>query len=153
MGPIPPFLIASLFFVALAWGPAAAHLLELPAKLGLGREDYQTVQQIYRGWALLGVVVFAELVATGGFAWLSRARPWAALAAAAFLFVVAAQILFWVFTFPANQATANWTMLPADWSRLRVQWEYSHLGGAGLTLAAFVCLLLAARQMLERRWQ
>jgi len=63
---VTAFLIASLLLVALAWGPAAAHLLELSAKLDLGREDYQTVQQIYRGWALLAIVVFPELIATAG---------------------------------------------------------------------------------------
>ena len=39
----------ALFFVALALGPALAHLLELPNKITLAREDYLTVQQIYRG--------------------------------------------------------------------------------------------------------
>jgi len=148
-----PFLLASLFFVALAWGPAAAHLLEMHAKLDLGREAYQTVQQIYRGWALLGFVVLGELIACAGFAWRSRGEPWAALAAAALGCVVGAHLLFWVFTFPANQATANWTSLPANWSLLRTQWEYSHAAAAALTLSALVCLLLAARQMLERRLQ
>ena len=44
----------SLFTAAIALGPALAHLLELPAKIGLPREAYFTVQQIYRagpGWA------------------------------------------------------------------------------------------------------
>jgi hypothetical protein len=31
---------ASLLFVALALGPALAHLLELPNKIGLSREEY-----------------------------------------------------------------------------------------------------------------
>jgi len=47
----------SLLFVALALAPALAHLLELPNKIGLSHDDYLTVQQIYRGWALLGLVV------------------------------------------------------------------------------------------------
>jgi len=36
----------SLLFVALALAPSAAHLLELPTKLALSRDDYLTVQQI-----------------------------------------------------------------------------------------------------------
>jgi hypothetical protein len=44
--PIPLELIA-LCVVALATVPAAAHALELPGKLRLGREDYLTVQAIY----------------------------------------------------------------------------------------------------------
>ena len=39
----------SLLFAALALGPAMAHLLELPNKINLSREDYLTVQQNYRG--------------------------------------------------------------------------------------------------------
>jgi hypothetical protein len=46
----------SLLFTALALGAAMAHLLELPKKIKLSAEDYLIVQQIYRGWALLGIV-------------------------------------------------------------------------------------------------
>lgn len=52
----------ALLFTALALAPALAHLLELPNKIGLSREDYLTVQQIYRGWALLGFVVVGALL-------------------------------------------------------------------------------------------
>jgi hypothetical protein len=44
---------SSLLFAALALAPALAHLLELPNKIGLARDHYLTVQQIYRVWALL----------------------------------------------------------------------------------------------------
>jgi hypothetical protein len=54
----------SLFFTALALAPAMAHLLELPNKIGLPRDAYLIVQQIYRGWALLGVIVISALVFT-----------------------------------------------------------------------------------------
>jgi hypothetical protein len=38
----------ALLFVALALAPSAAHLLELPNKIDLAREQYFVVQQIYR---------------------------------------------------------------------------------------------------------
>lgn len=44
---------ASVMLTAVAMASGFAHLLELPNKIGLPREDYLTVQQIYRGWALL----------------------------------------------------------------------------------------------------
>src|SRR5512145_1452610 len=44
----------ALLFTALALAPGLAHLLELPNKMTLSREEYLTVQQIYRGWAWLG---------------------------------------------------------------------------------------------------
>lgn len=45
----------SLVFVALALGPSLAHLMELPNKIDLPRDQYLVVQQIYRGWQLLGI--------------------------------------------------------------------------------------------------
>jgi hypothetical protein len=52
----------SLLFTALALGPSLAHLLELPSKINLSAEDYLTVQQIYRGRALLGIVWAGALI-------------------------------------------------------------------------------------------
>ena len=56
----------SLLFVALALAPAMAHLLELPNKIGLSRDEYLVVPQIYRVWALLGFVVVPALAAGSG---------------------------------------------------------------------------------------
>jgi hypothetical protein len=145
----------SLLFVALALAPALAHLLELPNKIGLSREEYLTVQQIYqeyltvqqiyRGWALLGVVVFGALLATLVHALAARGRMKEFRAAVtAFVCIVAAQVVFWIFTFPTNQATRNWTVLPDNWEALRTQWEYSHAAGALLMLGAAVALIHAA---------
>jgi hypothetical protein len=49
---------------------------------------------------------------------LERRRAHRSLSAlAAFSCLVAAQIVFWTVTFPANQATHNWTVIPANWMR------------------------------------
>jgi len=133
----------SLLFVALALMPSGAHLLELPNKMGLSRDDYLTVQQIYNGWALLAVVVFGELISTLALAILSRRRRRESVrAAAAFGCVVGAQVVFWAYTYPMNQATRNWTFLPEVWQPLRAQWEYSHAAAALLNLAAMILLIL-----------
>ena len=135
---------SSLFFVALAFAPATAHLLELANKIGLPREEYLVVQQIYRGWALLGIVVFGALFSTLALAVLTRHRRREFVPAlVAFLCVVATQVVFWTFTFPANQATGQWTMLPGNWEALRVQWEYSHAASALMNLAALVAVIAA----------
>ena len=55
-----------------------------------------------------------------------------------------AQALFWIFTYPANAATVNWTVQPDDWQTLRRQWEFSHAAGALLQLTAMACLSIAA---------
>lgn len=45
--------------------------------------------------------------------------------------------IFFVWTQPANAATANWTTRPEDWLDLRRQWEYSHAINAGIMFVAF----------------
>jgi hypothetical protein len=134
----------SLLFAALALAPAAAHLLELPNKIGLSREDYLTAQQLYRGWALLGIVVVGALLATFAYAVVVRKQRKAfTLTVIALLCLAGTQALFWTFTFPANQLTANWTVLSDNWAVLRSQWEYSHAASALLNLAALVALILS----------
>lgn len=143
------FLIASLLFIALCLVPAGAHLMELPAKMRMSGDDYFTVQQIYRGWALSGIVVLGALISTAGLAWTSRGArllPWAIVALAC---VIAAQVVFWTFTFPANQATSNWTVQPERWESLRMRWEYSHAAGALLNLVALLSLLGATARAID----
>lgn len=133
---------SSLLFVALALAPALAHLLELPNKIGLSRDDYLTVQQIYSGWALLGFVVVGALLSTLVLAVIVRNQPKLFIpAVVAFVCIAGTQILFWTFTFPANQETTNWTVLPDNWMALRTQWEYSHAASAVLNLVALISLI------------
>lgn len=134
----------ALLFTALALAPALAHLLELLNKINLSREEYLTVQQIYRGWALLGFVVVGALLANLTLTIMVRTKPKVfVLNLITLLCIVGAQVVFWMFTYPANQATSNWTMLPENWLRLRTQWEYSHAAGAGLNVIAFITLILS----------
>jgi hypothetical protein len=63
-----------------------------------------------------------------------------ALSLVAFLCIVGTQVVFWTFTFPTNQQTSNWTVLPENWTTLRMQWEYSQAASAVLNLIAFIAL-------------
>ena len=117
---------ASVMLTAVAMAAGFAHLLELPNKIGLSRDDYLRVQQIYRGWALLGIVVTGALVCTVVLALQVRYRPaefYLTIAAASC--IALSLVVFFLFTFPANQQTANWTVLPDNWQELRRRWEYS----------------------------
>jgi hypothetical protein len=49
----------------------------------------------------------------------------------------------WTYTYPANRATDNWTLLPEDWQALRANWEYSHAAGAGLGMIAMITLIIS----------
>jgi hypothetical protein len=134
----------TLMATALALGAALTHALELPNKIDLSREDYFTVQRIYDGWNRLAFLLSVEV--TGMLAlivihWREPAvlRP-VAVALACF---VAAQAVFWIWTFPANVATEQWTMQPENWEQLRAQWEDSHLAGAVFQSGAMAALVVA----------
>jgi cbb3-type cytochrome oxidase subunit 1 len=131
----------AIVFTALALVPAGAHLFELPNKIGLAEEEYFVVQNIYRGWALFGIVLFGALAANLALALMvrrQRAPFWLALAA--FLLVAATLVIFFTWTYPANQATSNWTVVPADWQELRTQWEYAHAANALCSVTLSVLL-------------
>ncbi len=138
------FQFLSLFFTALAMVPALAHVLELPHKINLSGSDYLIVQQIYRGWSLLGIIDVGAILFTLILLVLVRhshkALIFSALAA---VFLIAMLVVFFLFTFPVNQQTHNWTVLPENWLMLRRQWEYSHAAAAALSVGALWALLLA----------
>jgi hypothetical protein len=137
--------IGAILCVAIITAAGLAHLMALPNKIGMTRDHYLIAQQIYRGWAFLGIAEIAALALTVTLAWLYReggARFSLSLAAAVCI-VIGLVIFFW-FTFPANKATANWTTLPQDWEALRARWEYSHAAGAVLESVALVSLVIAA---------
>jgi hypothetical protein len=137
------FFIA-LLSTAMALGGALAHLFELPNKIGLAREAYFTVQQIYAGWDRLAYLLVVELVSMLTLAVLMWHYPRAFYAAAVAIFSLAgAQIVFWLFTYPANVATNNWTLVPADWDAWRRQWEFSHAVGALFQLGAMAALIVS----------
>jgi hypothetical protein len=139
----------SLLAVALAVVPAGAHLFELPNKIGLPQDQYMVVQNIYRGWALFGIVAIAGLLLTAMHTFAVRHQSTAMLlsllAVLCFLLNLA---IFFMFTQPMNVASSNWTQLPANFETARRQWEYSHAANAGLMLIAFASLaasVLASR--------
>ena len=135
----------AMMFVALSLGPLLAHLLELPNKIDLSKERYFVVQNIYRGWAFLGFVVFGALISTLALTVVLRREYLVrTLALCAFLCVTGGQAVFWTWTYPANVATDNWTVAPENWQHLRTLWEFSHAADAVLNLAAMGLLIVAA---------
>jgi hypothetical protein len=127
----------AIVLTALSLVPAGAHLAELPNKIGLDQKAYFAVQNMYRGWALFGIVLFGPLAANLALATMlrrQRAPFWLALAG--FLLMAATLVIFFMWTYPANQATSNWTVVPANWQQLRTTWEYAHATNAVLTFLA-----------------
>ena len=136
-----------LFFVAIlatlvSLAPALAHLFELPNKMGLSRDAYFMVQQIYAGWELFGIAVLIQFVSLSLLVWRSGREHYVLRPVmAALILLIMAQLLFWLVTYPANSLTHNWTQVPPDWEMLRHNWEYSHATGAVCQLLSLCCLV------------
>lgn len=132
-------------FTALALAPGVAHVAAWANKIALSREAYFTAQGVYRGWELFGIALIGALILNAAVAWTHRGwRPSFALAAFATLAMAASLAAFFVWTFPANQATSNWTTMPDNWETLRRNWEFGHAAGAVATLLALAGVTLAA---------
>ena len=127
----------AVILIALALVPSGAHLFELPNKIDLSQEQYFVVQGVYRGWALFGFVLIGAVGANLALSIFVRREGlafWFALAA--LLLMITSLVVFFIWTFPTNQATTNWTAVPANWATLRTQWEYSHAANAIITFLA-----------------
>ena len=134
----------ALILTALSLVPGGAHALELPSKIRLDKERYLVVQQLYRGWALAALPLLGAVLITLALAILSRAQLWPMLlSAAACVLLVATIVSFFIWVFPVNRTTGNWTTAPENWSALRSRWEYAHAVNAAITLVALVCIVLA----------
>jgi hypothetical protein len=140
----------ALVLTALALVPVGAHLAALPNKIGMNEPSYFIAQRIYDGWAWFGVALIGSILANAVAALASRTQFWPfVLAALATLLMLGTLAIFFAFTFTANQATSNWTVVPDDWQYLRRQWELSHAVNAVITLVAFCSLSLSV--LMSRR--
>jgi hypothetical protein len=141
----------AVMFTVLALVPGGAHLIELPNKMELDRDAYLTVQRIYRGWALAGVALFGALLTTFWLAILCRSQSTPLVfASSAFVFLLITLITFFVWVYPANEATAQWTVATDDFELLRAQWEYTHAANAALTLLAVAATTAASLAWTDR---
>jgi hypothetical protein len=140
----------TLLLAALAIGAPLAHVLEMPVRRTYDPALYVTVTHtLYRYFGIVGAVIEVGAVVTAVI-WAfalgrSRTSPTSAcrgaITGAACL--VLAHALFWLLINPVNAAFAAWTpaAVPADWTRLRDQWEFSHAARGGLFLLGFSALL------------
>jgi magnesium-transporting ATPase (P-type) len=139
----------TILFAAITLSTLMTHLLELRVKINLSKEDYQTVQRIYTGWQWLEIfeigTILLILMWTIIYRKVKSIYPLLLLACICFIISLA---IFFLFTFPANQATHNWTNLPAHWNELRSTWEYSNVVRALLSLIGFSILIAT---LLKRR--
>ena len=135
----------AVVITGLALIAPAAHALVLPNKIGLPKADYFVVQQIYRGWWMVGLLLPLAFLANLANALFLRDDGAALMLSIAAAGLIALNlIIFMLFTQPANAATENWIVQPENWEALRTQWEYSHAVNAAVTFLAFCCAVLAS---------
>lgn len=135
----------AIVLTALALVPGGAHLFALPNKIALSQSDYFVSQGSYRGWALFGVAIVAAMLANLAVVVARRADKAASqLAGSAAILIALTLVIFFVWTYPANIATEFWTTAPANWQRLRAEWEVSHAVNAVIMFLALCAAALAA---------
>jgi hypothetical protein len=133
----------AIILTALALVPSGAHLAAMPNKMAMAQAAYFAAQQVYAGWALFGIVLFGALAANLAYTIvLRRLGRSFGYALASLLFIATSLVIFFLWTFPTNQATRNWTVVLENWNELRSQWEYSHAVNAVVTFAALVCVVI-----------
>jgi len=127
--------------VAIYLVPGGAHFFEFANKMAMSPAEYMTVQKIYAGWSFFSIAIVTALLLTLLHTFMVRRdRTAFLLSLAAFLCLAATQAIFWMFTYPMNVASGQWTVMPADFEAARRQWEYSHAVNAVLTFAALVAI-------------
>jgi len=136
----------------VAMTAAVAHLMELPAKMKYEPPLYVRLHRtLYWNFGkAAGPAESLAVATTAALAWRERQRqpgsrrgPWAAVAAGC---LVAAHGIFWSVVQPVNVEMVRWPLqeIPQDWTRWRDRWEYGHAVRAGLIMAAFAALTMAA---------
>lgn len=142
--------VVTLVLIALLMGTTFGHVLEMPSKLRANQDTWLTLQAtLYRTFATIGgAIEIGAFLCACAVTYMLHGRNsqfWLSLSSS--LAIGTAFFVIWIFmTNPVNRLTARWwreQTVPADWQRLRTQWEYSHALRFALHLFAFVTALLA----------
>lgn len=140
----------TIILAALTTATTFAHALELPAKMNYDAALWTTLQQsLYWGFGHIGGYVEAATVflAAPVLTFLVRKRrpafQWTL--AGTVCFALAFFVVFLMFTEPMNREIFQWTpqSVPADWTQVRNQWEYSHVARFVLHLMGLGALLIS----------
>lgn len=139
----------SIMLIALAMASAFCHWMELPAKMGYDATLYVNLHRtLYPNFGrTAGIAEILAVVSTVALAWwMWKRRPAAfPLTAISAICLVAAHTVFWILVQPANSTMASWPLdsIPADWTRWRDQWEYTHAVRAFLMIGALGALVFS----------
>lgn len=141
--------LLTTMLTALSMGVALCHFLEMPAKLQYDGALWLTLLQTLYPLMFGSLGAFFELgavIATLVLAALVRRRHaafgWVLVAA---ICLIATQAVFWTWVAPINATIVPLTpaTLPANWMKLRNQWEYGHVARAMLQIIALGALVFS----------
>jgi hypothetical protein len=141
----------TLLLVALDLGMAVCHALELPAKMLYPASLYLTLHRtLYVAFGAPNPGAFIDVgavLAAVVLVFLARGRrPAFGLTLLGAVCLAAALATWFALVAPANEAMKSWVIdaPPADWARMRDQWEYTHLARFAMQLVGFAALTLSA---------
>jgi hypothetical protein len=147
----------TLLLAALGLTMGAAHVLELPPKMGYDAQLYTAVTStLYRLFGLVGSIFQVGSILTAVvLAWLVRGRRSFRLTVAGALALVVSLGLWAAIVQPVN---AEWGHIlradpgaaPAAYLRLRDRWEYGHVAAVAAWLIGFGCLVLSVLTEIPR---
>jgi hypothetical protein len=139
--------LTTIMLTAVSMAAAFGHLLELPAKrtydgalwLHLLQTLYPTFGSV-SGFAEIAAVVTSIVLVV-----MVRHRPAFGYTLVAALCMVSVHAAFWIWVAPVNATLVPLTpeTLPANWTALRDQWEYTHAVRALLQIVALGALVLS----------
>ena len=152
--------VVALFLLAVTLALSLSHMLELPGKMRLDREQYLAVQTIYYpGFTYAGASEPIAILALVLLAFMSTTAPGFWLICGALIAVTLTHLLYWVLTAPLNKFWLKDQKLSGgaesffdsgskivgdpDWMALRDRWEWSHAYRAIAAMTAFLLLTIA----------
>ena len=158
------FQILTVAIVSVAMAASLAHVLELPGKMRLLKEDYLVVQRIYYpGFTFAGISEPVGILAILALMFLTpRGTTAFWLTLVALLGLIGMQLVFWLLVQPINKVWLRDESLNSvgshffslgkslvlsgiehpRWMTLRNRWEYSHVVRAVLAMTSFLALLI-----------
>lgn len=108
------------------------------------------VQQVYRGWALLGIVLVAAVLSNAVLAIpLLKASGTDAFRDYRGNSSGDDPDDLLELDIPGESSDRHWSVAPQNWEALRIQWEYSHAANAVLTFLALCATAVSSLSWLE----
>jgi hypothetical protein len=138
----------TIMLTSLSMAMAFCHLLEMPAKMTYdGALWLMLLKTLYRAFGTIGgfIEVGAVVTAVVLSFLVRRRRPAFGWTLTGAICLIAAHAAWWIWVAPVNATMAPLTpeTLPADWTRLRDQWEYTHAARAVLQIIALGALVFS----------